>query len=267
MPLRTVARLAAMSLAMSNALGARAGEVGDPARPRSPEAALESFSPAAVGDDANSDRIRQLISPHIEGDALIIEGKIDSHIYDYIQYEAVKIVPLKVIELNSWGGSNEWALEIARKIRELGKTTVLLSHHACASACVYLFAAGRERVAAEDAWIGIHGARLGVGYLTSFAGLCFVDLETGSVFEPGKKGCQDFLAHWREVALVSTNDAFDAMESNGVSPDLRRVYFQMADDPDWPAQLNVIRKPDWRLTASEALKYRLVTAVLPRTAY
>ena len=78
-------------------------------------------------------------------------------------------------------------------------------------------------------------------------------------FEPDKKGCQDFLAHWREVALASTNEAFDIMESNGVSPELRAAYFQMPDDPDWPAQLNVIRKPSWRLTAAEALKYRLVT--------
>ena len=165
------------------------------------------------------------------------------------------------------GGSHEWALEIARKVKELGKTTLLPSGHYCASACAAIFAAGRERVASEDTWIGIHGARLGVGYLTSFEGLCFVDLDTGSVFEPRKKGCQDFLAHWREVALASTNEAFDAMESNGVSPDLRKVYFQMPDDPDWPAQLNVIRKPDWRLTASEALKYHLVTSVLPRSAY
>ena len=169
--------------------------------------------------------------------------------------------------MNSLGGSNDWALEIARKIKSLGKTTLLPSGHYCASACAYIFAAGRERVAAEDTWIGVHGARLGVGYLTSFQGLCFVDLDSGSEFEPRKKGCQAFLAHWREVALASTNDAFDAMESNGVSPDLRKVYFQMPDDPDWPAQLNVIRKPDWRLTASEALKYRLVTTVLPRSAY
>jgi len=254
MQLCAVALLATLSWTAGDGLGARAGEGGDPAQ-------------AADHDGSESDRLRRLISPHIEGDALIIEGKIDSHIYDYLQYEAAKIVPVKVIELNSLGGSHEWALEIARKIKELGKTTVLPSGHFCASACAYLFAAGRQRVAAEDAWIGIHGARLGVGYLTSFEGLCFVDFDSGSVFEPGKKGCPEFLAHWRALALASTNEAFDAMESNGVSPDLRGAYYQMPDDPDWPAELNVVRKPDWRLTASEALKYRLVTAVLPRTAY
>ena len=262
-----VALLMAMSLAMADGLGASAGGGDDAARHRHAAAALASFSPAAPRDDADSERIRQWISPHIEGDTLVIEGKIDSHIYDYIQYEAAKIVPVKAIALNSLGGSNEWALEIARKVKELGKTTLLLSGHSCASACATIFAAGRERVAAEDTWIGIHGARLGVGYLTSFQGLCFVDLDTGSAFEPRKKGCQEFLTHWREVALASTNQAFDAMEANGVSPDLRKAYFQMPDDPDWPAQLNVIRKPDWRLTASDALKYHLVTAVLPRTAY
>jgi len=254
MQLCAMALLAALSWTACDGLGARAGEGDNPAQ-------------AADHDGSGSDRLRRLISPHIEGDALIIEGKIDSHIYDYLQYEAAKIVPVKVIELNSLGGSHEWALEIARKIKELGKTTVLPSGHFCASACAYLFAAGRQRVAAEDAWIGIHGARLGVGYLTSFEGLCFVDFDTGSVFEPGKKGCPEFLAHWRALALASTNEAFDAMESNGVSPDLRSAYYQMPDDPDWPAELNVVRKPDWRLTAAEAMKYHLVTAVLPRTAY
>ena len=42
-------------------------------------------------DDADLDHLRRIISPHIEGDALIIEGRIDSHIYDYIQYEAARV--------------------------------------------------------------------------------------------------------------------------------------------------------------------------------
>jgi hypothetical protein len=43
---------------------------------------------AGPNGDIDLDRIRRIISPHIEGDVLIIDGKIDSHIYDYIQYEA-----------------------------------------------------------------------------------------------------------------------------------------------------------------------------------
>ena len=31
------------------------------------------------GDSADLDRLRRIISPHIEGDTLVIEGRIDSH--------------------------------------------------------------------------------------------------------------------------------------------------------------------------------------------
>jgi hypothetical protein len=221
-------------------------------------------SPDDLGD---LNRLRRIISPHIEGDTLIIEGRIDSHIYDYIQYEAASVAKVRTIDLDSLGGNVEWALEVARKIKELGKTTVLRSQHYCASACAYIFAAGRERIAAEDTWIGIHGARLGPGYTTNFEGLCFGGLEGRNVFEPRKTGCREFLNHWYDVTLARTNEAFDAMETNGVSPDLRKAYFSMPDDPEWPAQMNAIRKPDWPLAAADALKYNLVTTVLAKTNF
>jgi hypothetical protein len=229
-------------------------------------AGLRQFagSPDDLGD---LNRLQRIISPHIEGDALIIEGRIDSHIYDYIQYEAARVAAIRVVDLDSLGGNAEWALEIARKLKELGKTTVLRSQHYCASACATIFAAGRERMAAADTWIGIHGVRLGPGYTTNFEGLCFEDLEGRSVFEPRKTGCREFLDHWYEVTLASTNEAFDLMESNGVSPDLRRTYFSMPDDPEWPAQMNAIRKPDWALSADDALKYNLATRVLDKTNF
>ena len=218
-------------------------------------------------DGADLDHIRRIISPHIEGDRLIIEGRIDSHIYDYIQYEAARVAAVRVIDLDSLGGNAEWALMIARKVKELGKTTELRSQHYCASACVAIFAAGRERMAAEDTWIGIHGARLGPGYTTNFEGFCFEDLEGGMAFEPRKRGCREFLNHWYDVTLASTNEAFDLMESNGVSPELRETYFSMPDDPGWPAQMNAIRKPDWPLKAADAVKYNLVTKLLAKTNF
>jgi hypothetical protein len=218
-------------------------------------------------DGADLDHIRRIMSPHIEGDRLIIEGRIDSHIYDYIQYEAARVAAVRVIDLDSLGGNAEWALMIARKVKELGKTTELRSQHYCASACVAIFAAGRERMAAEDTWIGIHGARLGPGYTTNFEGFCFEDLEGGMAFEPRKRGCREFLNHWYDVTLASTNEAFDLMESNGVSPELRETYFSMPDDPGWPAQMNAIRKPDWPLKAADAVKYNLVTKLLAKTNF
>ena len=82
-----------------------------------------------------------------------------------------------------------------------------------------------------------------------------------------RAGCRKFLNHWHDVTLASTNDAFDIMESNGVSPDLRQTYFAMPDDPDWPAQMNAIRKPDWPLNAADAVKYNLVTKLLAKTNF
>jgi hypothetical protein len=142
------ALLAAILLASGGKSAARAQEIGDAAKPVEIRAATSAHASA---DEAGVQRLRRIISPHIEGDTLVIEGEIDSHIYDYLQYEAAKIAPLKIITLNSLGGNNDWALEIARKVKELGKVTLLAEGHYCASACVYIFAAGRERVASHDA--------------------------------------------------------------------------------------------------------------------
>ena len=81
------------------------------------------------------------------------------------------------------GGNVEWALAVAHKVKDLGKTTLIRSGRHCASACVYIFAAGRERIAYEDTWIGIHGARLGAGYLTNSRGSVSLIAEEGNEFE------------------------------------------------------------------------------------
>jgi hypothetical protein len=215
----------------------------------------------ARAETVNPEDLNKLYSPRIVGDTLVIKGRIDSHIYDFLSREAKPIERVTRIELNSLGGNHTWALEVAKKIQLLGKTTVLPEGNFCASACVYLFAAGKERLAGKETWLGVHGARLGTGFVTAFQGACFVDLEDGSVFEPRKKGCKDFLAEWYGKAMKATADAFDLMESNGVSRALRETYFAMPDDEKWYEQANVIRKPDWFLVAPEAVKYALVTSL------
>lgn len=208
--------------------------------------------------------LQKIYSPVIQGDVLYIKGRIDSHIYDYLSYEAKAIADIRVVELNSLGGQAEWALEIARKLKSLNKITRVKSGEFCASACTYLFAAGAHRQAADDVWFGIHGARLGAGYRTTFQGVCFIEFEEGPpVFEPKKKGCREFLDTWYATAMKLTVDAFTFMEDNGVSPLLRETYFAMPDDEKWYEEYNVIRKPDWVLQASEAIQYDFVTDLLP----
>lgn len=223
---------------------------------------LTLFVGLSVQAETNPDDLAKMYSPYIQGDVLYIKGRIDSHIYDYFAREAKAIQKVSTVNLNSLGGNTEWALMAAEKIKTLKLKTVLHKGNFCASACTYLFAAGSVRTAEKDTWFGIHGVRLGAGYTTSFNGLCFIEMEDGTrVFEPRMKGCQDFLNKWYAVTLDWTNKGFDFMESNGVSKDLRDTYFAMPDDPEWPSQLNVLRKPDWFLTASEAVKYRFVTEI------
>jgi len=77
------------------------------------------------------------------------------------------------------------------------------------------------------------------------------------------RGCKEFLDQWYETTLKLTHQAFDLIESNGISKNLRETYFAMDDDPEWPSELNVIRKPNWPLAAADAVSYQLVTRLLP----
>lgn len=61
-----------------------------------------------------------------------------------------------VVRLDSEGGSVAAALEIGRLVRERFMVTEVPKGAECASACVYILAAGVERTVGEDAEIGLH---------------------------------------------------------------------------------------------------------------
>jgi len=63
---------------------------------------------------------------------------------------------IKLIELNSPGGSVSDALEISTEIRENGWTTKVSTGSLCASSCPIVFAGGKKRIAEKDAAIGVH---------------------------------------------------------------------------------------------------------------
>ena len=198
-------------------------------------------------------------SPRIENRTLYIKGTISSHIYDFLSLEDKNIREnVDVIELNSLGGSSEYALEIAKKIAGFKKKTRLSKGSYCASACVVIFSAGTEREMDEDTWFGIHASRLGMGFYTSYWG--HVELENDeSQFTPNKKGCQEIIQRGVDAALKMTTATFTLMEEFGVSPLLKTTYFAMNDDPAWPATGNVLKKPDWILSKTEAVQWSLVT--------
>jgi len=61
-----------------------------------------------------------------------------------------------IVVLNSPGGSVSDALDIGRQLREAGAVTRMKATDICLSACPYIFASGTERVAPDDAKLGVH---------------------------------------------------------------------------------------------------------------
>lgn len=63
---------------------------------------------------------------------------------------------VKIITLNSPGGSVSDALAMGQLIRENGKTTSVAAGALCASSCPLIFAGGTKRLANTEAAIGVH---------------------------------------------------------------------------------------------------------------
>ncbi len=212
---------------------------------------------------ADDDSLRKIQMPILKDSVLRISGPIDSHIYDAIAYMTSDLPKGTYVELNSYGGSSYWALQIAKKLRELEVNTVVPSENVCASACVYLFSAGIERLASPDVWFGIHGARLGQGFVLEFQNHCFQQNSAGEwSFDQNLSDCDTYIDKWYQIAMASTLDSFAFMEANGISIQLRLNYLSQEIDPGWPWQGNIIKIKDWKLKAEDALRYNLVTELL-----
>lgn len=214
----------------------------------------------------SQDNLSQVYAPAIVGDTLYIKGKIDSHIYDFLSYEAQKVEAVTYVSLNSYGGNHYWAKEIGRRLQEFGKITVLSAGNVCASACLYIFGSGTERWMSENTWLGIHGARLGAGYTVNFINDCFdIDGNIATLNE-SKDGCQNFISHWYSVAYTETRLAFQLIETAGVSPALFENYFKLDQDPNWFQHSNVLKIKDWEVTPQEALEFNLATQIIDKSA-
>jgi hypothetical protein len=219
---------------------------------------LFSFLPLSTSAQFD---IRQTYSPHIEGEILYIRGKIDSHIYDFLSYNYQQLKSVRYVSVNSYGGNHDWSLEIARKLRELKLSTLLERGNVCASACLYIFGAGIERVAHHSTWFGIHGARLGKGSSMKFINACYSLNPDGKTmgYDPTKLGCQNVYQELYELCYTNTLEAFLTLEQNGVSTQLFEDYLSLEEEINWSDNFNFMKIRDWELQAQEAEKYHLVT--------
>jgi hypothetical protein len=210
---------------------------------------------------ANED-IRKILSPEIKGDVLYISGTIDSHIYDFFAYAQKELENVKTVSLNSYGGSHHYAMEIVRKIREHNLNTTLEKDNVCASACIYLYGAGKFRTAHESTWFGIHGARLSKGQSFKLMTTCYFKNESGfHEFDLSLDGCEPVYNKYYELALEETKKGFLTLEEMGTSRLLLQDYLSLEEDPNWQAYFNVLKIRDWTLPAAKALEYNLVNQI------
>ncbi len=92
----------------------------------------------------------------MDGEVLTLTGAIaDGDAQRFEDWLIAREMPATV-RLHSTGGSVTDALAIGKRLRAKDTTTEVTGGRVCLSACPYIFAAGTERRAHEDAYIGVH---------------------------------------------------------------------------------------------------------------
>ena len=95
------------------------------------------------------------IQLHLEGEIQIGDAERFEANFEYAKSIGLNVI---AISLNSPGGKVAVGAAMARSIRARGLRTMVEEGATCASACFMLFAAGKERIANENARIGVHSA-------------------------------------------------------------------------------------------------------------
>lgn len=149
--------------------------------------------PASLPDGAGQQRPPITTSPELleapldivlgSGGTLSLTGTIDPGAAERFAAEiAARGEYVRVVLLDSPGGSVDDALAIGRLVREKGLSTEVASGGLCASSCPVIFAGGAERLAGRQAAIGVHqvyAAALGGGAADalSVAGVAMADAQ------------------------------------------------------------------------------------------
>lgn len=107
---------------------------------------------------ADNDTLLAPLAISLKADGvLLLEGTIDRGAADRFGAEiAERGEYVRVVRLNSPGGSVDDALAISKMLREGGFITEVADGAFCASSCPLIFAGGTERKAGPEAVIGVH---------------------------------------------------------------------------------------------------------------
>ncbi|MTD40586.1 hypothetical protein GIX45_18545 [Erwinia sp. CPCC 100877] len=98
--------------------------------------------------------------PYVKMTGEIVHG--DARRFRYILNQwAGKNVPIQVLDLNSPGGNVYEAYLMLQSVLTYKVSTIVLSGRQCVSACVLIFASGKERFASPQSIIGVHRVNIG----------------------------------------------------------------------------------------------------------
>ncbi len=122
--------------------------------------ALTDGRPAAppVEPASPSEVLRQAMTFDLKpGGILLAEGTIDPGAAGrFAQEIEARGEYVKVVQLNSPGGSVDDAITMSKLIREKKLQTKIISRGLCASSCPIVFSGGAERIAEKEAVVGVH---------------------------------------------------------------------------------------------------------------
>ncbi|WP_430465754.1 hypothetical protein [Tabrizicola sp.] len=91
------------------------------------------------------------------GNLLLINGQIsEGDARRFATFIEDTKEPITHVAFNSPGGVIVDSLEIGRKIRSLGLSTVMLPGMLCLSSCPYMFAGGIDRIVSRTSAVGLH---------------------------------------------------------------------------------------------------------------
>ena len=120
-----------------------------------PDAPAAPNGPAVTTDP---DTLRRPLSVRLgSGGSLEVIGTIDVGSAERFRTELERVREyVKIVALDSPGGSVTDALEMGRLIRDSGLVTSVSAGALCASSCPLVFAGGTERLATSSSAIGVH---------------------------------------------------------------------------------------------------------------
>ncbi len=93
--------------------------------------------------------------PYVKMTGEIVRGDAQQFRYLLEKWRA-KNVPIQVLDLNSPGGNVYEAYLMLQSVLSYKVSTIVLTGNQCISACVLIFASGKERFASPRSVIGVH---------------------------------------------------------------------------------------------------------------